>query len=69
MGVTSSFKNFYFGVIHPIAHTLSRLLEEPSLATTFLGVYLYFYFAATCSVLAGHLQAEYTIILWKLTCV
>jgi hypothetical protein len=24
----------YFRVMHPVAHTLSRLLEEPSLATT-----------------------------------
>jgi hypothetical protein len=27
---------FYFGVLHPVARTLSRLLEEPSLVTTFL---------------------------------
>jgi hypothetical protein len=26
---------FYFGVLHPVARTLSRLLEEPTLATTF----------------------------------
>jgi hypothetical protein len=26
---------FYLGVLHPVVHTLSRLLEEPSLATTF----------------------------------
>jgi hypothetical protein len=25
---------FYFGVLHPVARTLSKLLEEPSLATT-----------------------------------
>jgi hypothetical protein len=26
--------DFYFGVLQPVACTLSRLLEEPSLATT-----------------------------------
>jgi hypothetical protein len=25
---------FYFGVLHPVARALSRLLQEPSLATT-----------------------------------
>jgi hypothetical protein len=41
--------NLYFGVLHPVAHTLSRLLEEPSLATILQGVYFIFYvFAATC---------------------
>jgi hypothetical protein len=35
--------NFYFGVLHPFARTLSRLLEEPSLATTIQAVYLYFF--------------------------
>jgi hypothetical protein len=25
---------FYFGVLHPVVRTLSRLLEEPPLATT-----------------------------------
>jgi hypothetical protein len=38
---------FYFGVLHPVALTLSRLLEEPSLVTTVEGVYLYLCFAAT----------------------
>jgi hypothetical protein len=38
----------YFGVLHPVARALSRLLEEPSLATTVQDVYLYLYFAATC---------------------
>jgi hypothetical protein len=35
---------FYFGVLHPVARTLSRLLEEPSLATTFQCVCLYYIF-------------------------
>jgi hypothetical protein len=39
---------FYFGVLHPVARTLSRLLEEPSLPTTVQGVYLYLHLAATC---------------------
>jgi hypothetical protein len=26
--------DFYFGVLHPVARILSRLMEEPSLATT-----------------------------------
>jgi hypothetical protein len=30
---------FYFGVLHPVARALSRLLEEPSFATTVEGVY------------------------------
>jgi hypothetical protein len=34
---------FYFGVLHPVARTLSRLLEDPSLATTLKGVYFIFY--------------------------
>jgi hypothetical protein len=33
----------YFGVLHPVARTLSMLLEEPSLATTLHGVYVIFY--------------------------
>jgi hypothetical protein len=37
----------YFGVLHPVARTLSRLLEEPSLATTLQSVYFIF-FPATC---------------------
>jgi hypothetical protein len=36
--------DFNFGVLHPVARTLSRLLEEPSLATTVQGVYLHLYF-------------------------
>jgi hypothetical protein len=32
--VLASHMDFYFGVLLPVAHTLSRLLEEPSLATT-----------------------------------
>jgi hypothetical protein len=56
---------FYFGVLHPVARTLSRLLEEPSLATTLEGVCFIFYIFSPLhvSALAGHLQAEYTIIL------
>jgi hypothetical protein len=42
-------QNFYFGVLHPVARTLSCLLEEPSLATNVQGIYLYLYFAETCS--------------------
>jgi hypothetical protein len=37
------------------------VLEEPSLATTLQGVYLYFISPIYVSALAGHLQAEYTI--------
>jgi hypothetical protein len=57
--------DFYIGVLHPIAHTLSRLLEEPSLATTLQSVYFIFYIFLPLhvSALAGHLQAEYTNIL------
>jgi hypothetical protein len=40
------------------------LLEEPSLATTLQGVYFTFYnLPLHVSALAGHLQAEHTIIL------
>jgi hypothetical protein len=53
-------KYFYFGVLHPVACTLSRLLEEPSLATTLQGVYFIFISPLHVSALAGHLQAEYT---------
>jgi hypothetical protein len=38
---------FYFVVLHSVALTLSRLLEEPSLTTTLQGVYFYLHFAAT----------------------
>jgi hypothetical protein len=39
---------FIFGFLHPVALTLSRLLDEQSLATTLQGVYFIFYiFAAT----------------------
>jgi hypothetical protein len=40
--------DIYFGVLHPVAHTSSRLLEESSPATIVQGIYLYLYFAATC---------------------
>jgi hypothetical protein len=58
-------KIFYFGVPHPVALTLSRLLEEPSLATTLQGVYFIFYIFLPLhgSALVGHLHVEYTIIL------
>jgi hypothetical protein len=35
--------DFYFGVLHPVAHTLARLLEGMSLATTLQGVYFIIY--------------------------
>jgi hypothetical protein len=56
---------FHFGVLHPIARTLSRLSEEPPIATTLQGVYfiLYIFLPLYVSALVGHLQAEYTIIL------
>jgi hypothetical protein len=56
---------FYFGVLHPVARTLSRLLEEPSLATTLQGVYFIFYIFLQLhvSALVGHLQTVYTVIL------
>jgi hypothetical protein len=50
---------FYFGVLHPVACTLSRLLEEP--LQQLFKVFIYIYFA-----LAGHLQGEYTVIFRKL---
>jgi hypothetical protein len=52
----------YFGVLHPVASTLSKLLEEPSVATAFQGVYFIFVFY-TCFSLVGHIQVKYTIIL------
>jgi hypothetical protein len=53
--------NFHFGVLHPVAPTLSRLLEDPPLATTLQGVYFIFYiFSPHVSVLVGHLQVECT---------
>jgi hypothetical protein len=57
---------FLFWVLHPVARTLSRLLEEPSLATTLQGVYFIFYILPLhASALVGHLQAEYTVILGR----
>jgi hypothetical protein len=38
---------FYFGVLHPVARTLLKLLEERPLVTIFK-VFIYVYFAATC---------------------
>jgi hypothetical protein len=57
--------HFYFGAIHPVACTLSRLLEELSLATTLQGVYFIFYIflPLRVSALAHLLQAKYIIIL------
>jgi hypothetical protein len=48
--------DFYFGVLHSVVHTVSRLLEL-SLATTLKGVYFIFYliFPLHVSALAGHL--------------
>jgi hypothetical protein len=40
---------------------ISRLLEEPSLATTFPGV-CFIFLPLHVSALVGHLQAEYTVI-------
>jgi hypothetical protein len=37
--------NFYFGVLYPVVRTLSRLLGEPSFATTFQSVYFIFFAA------------------------
>jgi hypothetical protein len=39
---------FIFGVLHPVAHALSRLSEKPSLATTVQGVYCIYTLTATC---------------------
>jgi hypothetical protein len=42
---------------------LSRLVEEPPLATTLKGVYfIYILLPLHVSALVGHLQAEYTLI-------
>jgi hypothetical protein len=57
---------FIFGVLHPVARKLSRLLEELSLATTFLRCLFIFISQVHVSALAGHLQVEYTIIFGKL---
>jgi hypothetical protein len=47
-----------------LLRVLSRLLEEPSLATTLQGVYfIYILLLLHGSALVGHLQAEYTVIL------
>jgi hypothetical protein len=42
---SSTIKGFFFifGVLHPVARILSRLLEEPSLARTFQDVYFILY--------------------------
>jgi hypothetical protein len=54
---------FYSGVLHPVACTLSRLLEEPSLATTVIYTYI---LPLHVSAFTGHLQVEYTIF-WEVT--
>jgi hypothetical protein len=56
---------FYFGVLLLVVCTLSRLLEEPSFTPTLRGVYFIFhiFLPLHVSALAGHLQAEYKIIL------
>jgi hypothetical protein len=46
-------------VLHPVVHTLSRLSEEPALATTLQGVY---FICLYVSALVGHPQVEYTTI-------
>jgi hypothetical protein len=53
--------NFYFGVLLPGARTLSRLLFKVFI--------LYFMFISPLhvSALAGHLQAEFTIIVSEVT--
>jgi ABC-type transport system involved in multi-copper enzyme maturation permease subunit len=63
----TNYDNFYFGYLHSVAFILSRLLEELSLATTFY-IFILFIFVSPLHVLvlAGHLQAEYTLIFRKL---
>jgi hypothetical protein len=61
-----SYLTMYFGVLHPVARTLSRLLEEPSLATTLSSCLFIFISPLHVFALAGHLQAEYTMIFGKL---
>jgi hypothetical protein len=65
MARTMKTATFYFGVLYPVARTLSRLLEEPPLPTTLRGV-LFYILPLHVSAFAGHLQAEYTIIFGKL---
>jgi hypothetical protein len=48
---------FILGLCILLRLFLSRLLQEPSFATTFQGVYFIF-FAATCLAPVGYLQAE-----------
>jgi hypothetical protein len=57
----TDFNDFYFGVLRPVACTLSRSLEDPSLTTTLQGVYFIFYLFLPLhvSALVGPLQAEY----------
>jgi hypothetical protein len=43
---------FILGFLHPVARTLSRLLEEPSRATTLQGVYFIVYIFLLLNVLA-----------------
>jgi hypothetical protein len=58
--------SFYFGVLHPVACTLSRLLEEPSPQQLFK-VFIYTYsLPLHVSAFAGHFRAEYTIF-WEVT--
>jgi hypothetical protein len=55
--------NFYFGILHPVAHTLSRLLKN-RLSQQLFKVFIYTYILPLhVSALAGHLQAEHTM--WK----
>jgi hypothetical protein len=59
---------YFFGVLRPVARTLSRLLEEPSLATIF-NVFIYIYFAAACFSprwpSSGGIHSYFREVLWK----
>jgi hypothetical protein len=52
----------HFGVLHPVARALSRLLKDPSFATTVQGVYRIY-----ISALTGHHQVEHNIIYKEVT--
>jgi hypothetical protein len=41
--MTVTLESFYFGVLHPVARTLSRLLEDPSVGTSLQSVSFIFY--------------------------
>jgi hypothetical protein len=48
--ITAPKVTFYFWVLHPVARILSRLLEEPSLATTLQYVYFVFYIVVAAKI-------------------